>query len=314
VGDLMDLSIVTTLYESSSFVDEFYDRMCAAALSLTPSFEIIFVNDGSPDDSLARAIELHRRDPRVRVIDLSRNFGHHKAILTGLQHAVGELVFLIDADLEEDPRWLGEFHATLTRSGADVVYGVQRRRKGGLLERATGRLYYGVFNAFLEHPIPPNIVTVRLMTRRYVSQLVRHRDREVCLAGLWVITGFLQVPLVVEKQRRVGHAYRARQRVSVMVNALTSFSNRPLVFIFYIGCALMLVSTIAACYMAVRALRHGVGVPGWATLVVSVWFLGGMTIFCVGVIGIYLSKVFMETKDRPYTIVRAEYTRSNEAG
>jgi putative glycosyltransferase len=310
----MDLSIVTTLYESASFVGEFYDRMCAAAMSLTRSFEIIFVNDGSPDDSLERAIALHRRDSRVRVIDLSRNFGHHKAILTGLQYAAGELVFLIDADLEEDPRWLEEFHATLLRTGADVVYGVQKRRKGGWLERATGNLYYTVFNAFLEHPIPRNIVTVRLMTRRYVSQLVRHRDREVCLAGLWVITGFRQLPLVVAKQQRAGHAYRARQRVSVMVNALTSFSNRPLVFIFYIGSALMLVSTTAACYMVVRALRHGIGVPGWATLVVSVWFLGGMTIFCVGVIGIYLSKVFMETKDRPYTIVRAEYSRSNEAG
>jgi len=310
----MDLSIVTTLYESASFVGEFYNRMCAAAMSLTPSFEIIFVNDGSPDDSLERAIELHRRDARVRVIDLSRNFGHHKAIMTGLQHAAGELVFLIDADLEEDPRWLGEFHATLLRTGADVVYGVQKRRKGGLFERATGNLYYAVFNAFLEHPIPRNIVTVRLMSRRYVSQLVRHRDREMCLAGLWVITGFVQVPLVVAKHQRGGHAYRAGQRVSVMVNALTSFSNRPLVFIFYIGSALMLVSTTAAVYMAVRALRHGISVPGWASLVVSVWFLGGMTIFCIGVIGIYLSKVFMETKDRPYTVVRAEYSRSNSAG
>ena len=304
----MDLSIVTTLYRSAGFVREFYERASAAAASLTTSYEIVFVNDGSPDESLDRAVEVYRDDPRVRIIDLSRNFGHHKAILTGLQHARGDLVFLLDSDLEEDPAWLPEFHRMLVASGADVVYGVQKRRKGDWFERVTGELAYSVFDALLEESIPRNVVTARLMTRRYVAQLVRHRDREVCLVGLWATTGFKQVGVAVDKLSRAGHSYSNRQRVGALVNAVTSFSKRPLVYIFYIGCVLMLLSGAAGVFLVERALFHGISVPGYVSLIVSVWFLGGVTIFCLGVIGIYLSKIFMETKDRPYTIIRAEYS------
>jgi putative glycosyltransferase len=306
----MDLSIVTTLYRSEGYVREFYARASAAAASVTSNYEIIFVNDGSPDESLSRAVELHRDDPRVVVLDLSRNFGHHRAIMTGLQRATGDLVFLIDSDLEEDPEWLLDFHRTLQATGADVVYGTQKRRKGNWFERLTGQVAYSIYRALLSEAIPRNVLTVRLMTRRYVAQLVQHRDREICLAGLWVLTGFEQLPMPVDKRNREGRAYRNRQRLSALVNAVTSFSNRPLVYIFYLGCVIIALSSSAAVYLVQRALFHGIDVPGYASLIVSVWFLGGVTIFCVGVIGVYLSKVFMETKDRPYSIVRAEYSRS----
>jgi putative glycosyltransferase len=308
----MDLSIVTTLFQSAPYVRDFYARAREAAVGVASTFEIIFVNDGSPDDSLDRVLEIQRQDPHVRVVDLSRNFGHHKAMMTGLERATGDLTFLIDSDLEEDPAWLARFHATLKETNADVVYGVQARRKGGWFERASGYLYYAAFNALLDHPLPRNLVTVRLMTRRYVEQLVRHREREMFIAGLWVITGFKQVPVTVAKGRRDGHAYRQRQRISVLINALTSFSNRPLIYIFYVGSGLMAISATAGLYLIWRALRHGIGVPGYASLIVSVWFLGGLTIFSLGVIGIYLAKVFVEVKDRPYTIVRAEYGCSSE--
>jgi putative glycosyltransferase len=306
---VMDLSIVTTLYRSETYVREFYARASAAASLVTSNYEIIFVNDGSPDESLTHALELYRDDPRVVILDLSRNFGHHRAIMTGLQHARGDLVFLIDSDLEEDPAWLLEFHRTLQATGADVVYGTQKRRKGNWFERLTGQVAYGLYHALLTESIPRNVLTVRLMTRRYVAQLVQHRDREICLAGLWVLTGFEQLPVPVDKRNREGRAYRNRQRLSALVNAVTSFSNRPLVYIFYLGCFIIALSSSAAVYLVQRALFHGIDVPGYASLIVSVWFLGGLTIFCVGVIGVYLSKVFMETKDRPYSIVRAEYSR-----
>ena len=303
----MDLSIVTTLYGSERYVREFHARASAAASSLTSEYEIIFLNDGSPDGSLDRALELHQEDPHVRIIDLSRNFGHHRAIMTALQYATGDLVFLIDSDLEEDPAWLLEFHRTMRATGADVVYGTQKRRRGNWFERLTGQVAYSIYHALLNQPIPRNVLTVRLMTSRYVAQLVQHRDREICLAGLWVLTGFEQVAIPVDKRNREGRAYRNRQRLSALVNAVTSFSNRPLVYIFYLGCVIIAVSTSAAVYLVQRALFHGIDVPGYASLIVSVWFLGGVTIFCLGVIGVYLSKVFMETKDRPYSIVRAEY-------
>src|SRR5262245_52202901 len=179
------LSFVTSMYASARFLDEFCARCTAAAATLVgQSFEIVLVNDGSPDDSLQVAIGLRDRDPRVRVIDLSRNFGHHKALMTGLAHARGQLVFLLDCDLEEDPGWLHAFHDTMRATRADAVYGVQDRRKGGAFERLAGRIFFSVFNRFLTHPIPANVTTARLMTQRYVAALISHREREVSLAGL----------------------------------------------------------------------------------------------------------------------------------
>ena len=313
IAPSLKLSIVATMYNSARYVEEFCRRASAAAQPFAASYEIILVNDGSPDASLEIATGLCRADAHLRVIDLSRNFGHHKAMMTGLAHAAGALVFLIDSDLEEDPGWLALFHDTLVRERADVVYGVQRRRKGSLLERAAGAMYYASLNAMLEHPLPRNVVTARLMTARYVSHLVRHRDREVCIAALWVITGFAQVPVIVDKRSRDGSAYGFTARAAVMVNAVTSFSNRPLVLIFYLGCLIMASATLAGLVLFALVLSGHVGVAGWPSLIISVWFLGGVTIFCLGVIGIYLSKVFMETKDRPYSIVRAYYPESSGA-
>src|SRR5262245_3505179 len=164
----LTLSIVTSLYQSEEFLTEFHTRCTAAATRLAgSSYEIIVVNDGSPDQSLQKAIDLHARDPHVRVIDLSRNFGHHKALMTGLAHARGDLVFLIDSDLEEDPAWLLTFYEMMRANAVDVVYGVQARRKGDWFERITGQIYFGLFNRMLTHPIPVNVVTARLMTSRY---------------------------------------------------------------------------------------------------------------------------------------------------
>src|SRR5438552_5376795 len=174
----MDLSIVTTLYCSAPHLEEFYARLCAAAERVTANFEIVLVNDSSPDNSLEIALSLYRKDKRVRVIDLSRNFGHHKAMMTGLAHACGNLVFLVDSDLEEEPELLEMFYLRLRETNADVVFGVQQKRKGGLFERASGSLFYKIFNVLSTHSIPENAITARLMIRKYVSSLVEYRERE----------------------------------------------------------------------------------------------------------------------------------------
>ena len=301
------LSVVTSLYKSADFIREFHRRLSEAAATVTPDWELIMVNDGSPDDSLQIAIELHRRDPRARVVDLSRNFGHHKALMTGLAYARGDLVFVIDSDLEEDPAWLPMFYDAMTSTGAEAIYGVQRSRKGGWFERIGGALFYRVFNKLLTHPFPPNIVTARLMTRRYVDALVQHRDQEVSLAGLCTITGFEQRPLTVDKGTRGDTSYGLRRRISAFVTAITSFSNRPLLYIFQLGVGVILLSITAGVVLMYQSMTGRIGVPGWASIMVSIWFLGGVMILCVGVLGIYLAKVFTETKDRPYTSIRQVY-------
>jgi len=303
------LSIVATLYRSAPHLEEFYTRISRSARQLTSDYEVVLVNDGSPDNSLELAQALVDRDERVRLVDLSRNFGHHKAMMTGLRHARGELVFLIDSDLEEEPELLGPFAETLQTTGADVIYGVQRGRRGGFVERWSGRLFFKIFNVLSDYAIPENLVTVRLMTRRYVSALVAHPERETMIAGLWAETGFRQVPFQITKHHTSSTTYSFAHKVAVLVNSITSFSSRPLEMIFYLGLTIFSVSLAAAAYLVVRRVFFGILLPGWPSLIVSVWLLGGLILACVGIIGIYLSKIFIETKQRPYTIVRSVYER-----
>jgi putative glycosyltransferase len=300
----MELSIVTTLYCSAPYVEEFYARACASAEKITSSFEIIFVNDGSPDNSLDVALSLYRKDKKIKIVNLSRNFGHHKALMTGLDHARGDLVFLVDSDLEEEPELLEQFYHEFKVTGADVVFGVQQKRKGSYFERISGALFFKIFNLLSTDPIPVNHLTARLMTRRYVTALLRHREREFVMSGLWALTGFKQVPVAVRKHHASSTTYSPTRRIAHLVNAITSFSNKPLVLIFYIGCFILLVSSVAAFDMIVRRIFLKTQIQGWASLIVSIWLLGGMTIFCLGVIGIYLSKIFLEVKQRPYTIIK----------
>ena len=298
------------MYYSSPYIQEFYDRICAVAKKITENYEIILVNDGSPDDSLDIAVSLYEKDPKVRVIDFSRNFGHHKAMMTGLMHAKGELVFLIDCDLEEEPELLERFYAEHRKNDdVDVVYGVQKARKGGFVEKISGNIFFWMFNLFSSYPVPTNLVTARLMSKRYVDNLVQHKDREVFMAGLWAITGFKQVPLMVTKHDKGNSSYDLRRKISILVNSITSFSNKPLLLIFYLGSIIFFISSLAALYLVIRRVFFGVLLAGWSSLMVTIWLLGGLTIFCVGVIGIYLSRVFMETKERPYTIIRQIYER-----
>jgi putative glycosyltransferase len=303
------LSIVSTLYRSAAHLQEFHGRMTAAARRVTDDYEIVLVNDGSPDQSLSIALALYEHDEHLRVIDLSRNFGHHKAMMTGLAHARGDLVFLIDSDLEEEPELLTSFLEALQRSHADVIYGVQASRRGDLVERVSGWLFFTLFNWLSGSKIHPNLVTVRLMTRRYVSALVQHRERQTMIAGLWAITGFRQLPIVVRKHSRGASTYGFRHKLAILVNSVTSFSDKPLVFIFYLGLLIVALAFAAAAYLIVRRLFFGELLAGWPSLIVSVWLLGGLTLFCLGIIGIYLSKVFLETKQRPFTIVREIHER-----
>ena len=303
----MVISIVTTMYQSEPYLAEFYRRITKSVLKITNDYEIIFVNDGSPDNSQEKALEIFQSDEKVKIIDLSRNFGHHKAIMTGLSYASGELVFLIDCDLEEEPELLLRFYEEKKRPEVDVIYGVQEVRKGKFFERISGLIFFQVFNLLAEQKIPNNLITVRLMSRRYVKALVRHNERETVISGLWSITGFGQLGIKVNKHNKGASSYDLTRKISHLVNCITSFSNTPLILIFYIGSLIFLLSSIAAFYLIVRRFFFGILLAGWPSLIVSIWLLGGLTIFCLGIIGIYLSKIFTETKQRPYTIIRKIY-------
>ena len=301
----MKLSIVTSLYYSAKYVEEFHRRSGAAAAAITQDYEIILVDDGSPDDSLALAIGLCARDPRVRVVEFTRNFGHQQALLAGLAASKGDHVFLIDSDLEEAPELLGTFWAAMAAdSRLDVVYGVQERRKGGVFERVSGRLFYAAFD-FLSHmPYPHDTLTARLMTRHFVDSVLQYPEREMDLWCLFSLAGFRQKGIPAVKLSKGASTYTLRRRVAIGLQAITSFSNRPLVHIFFLGLTLTATSLLWIVYLVIHRLVYANVVEGWTSILVSVWFLGGLILFSLGIIGIYLSKTFIEVKGRPRYIVR----------
>ena len=305
----VELSVVTTMFHSSDFVTEFHRRSSEVLASLAVSYEIVFVNDGSPDNSLEKARALVEIDDHVRVIDLSRNFGHHRALMVGLEYARGNKVFLIDCDLEENPLALSEFYAEMKRTQADVVYGVQNTRNGNFVRRAGGALFWKFFNFISDVDVNPKVITSRLMTRRYVDALLGFREQELFLGGIFALTGFDQTPLTVKKEARSDTSYTIRKRFALLVNAITSFSSRPLILVFYIGLIISIASGTAAAVLFARKLFFSDYQIGWSSLIVSIWLIGGITIFCIGLIGIYLAKVFQEVKARPLSIVRALYER-----
>ena len=308
----MRLSIVTTLFHSAQYIEEFYQRAEAAARLITPDYEMIFVNDGSPDESLDIAVSLYERDKRVKIIDLSRNFGHHRAIMTGLVHARGDLVFLIDSDLEEPPEILKTFYEEIKNSGTDVVYGVQKKRKGNSFEQISGEIYYVLFKLLSGYKAAANVLTARLMTQNYVRALVEHKEREFDIMGLWSLTGFKQSSVTVDKLSKGTTVYSLRRKISLFINTVTAFSSRPLLTIFLLGAVVLGFSGVLAFYLLLKQLFAG-NVEGWEIVAVSIWLLCGLIISCLGVIGIYTAKIFIETKQRPYTIVRKFYGEDENA-
>ncbi|MGZ3698787.1 MAG: glycosyltransferase family 2 protein [Bdellovibrionota bacterium] len=305
----MKISVVTTLYRSASFIPEFHRRTALAIQGALPSAELefVFVDDGSPDESVQVARGLLKEKHSVRIVALSRNYGHHRAIMTGLEHAQGELVFLIDCDLEEPPemfpKLLETMQAAPKENAIDVVYAVQRKRRGGFFERVSGALFYRLFNFFVSAKVHPNWMIARLMTRRYVRGLVAHSERELFLGGLLSITGFRQEGVAFDKGSKGSTAYTLSKKLWSTLLAFTSFSDKPLFVIFFTGLGISAATFGVILFLLFRILVLGfVYQPGWTSLLLATSFFGGLTMTSIGVLGLYLGRVFMEVKHRPCVI------------
>jgi putative glycosyltransferase len=313
-GTACKLSVVTTLYNSAPYLEEFYRRSLDQLRQLPVDYEFVLVDDGSPDHVLEVALGLMRRDPKLRVVELSRNFGHHKALMTGLEYACGDLIFLIDVDLEEPPEALSIFFQKMTETMADVVFGVQDRGSDSWFRRVTGRAYYWLYNLLARNQMVPNQLTARLMRRPYVDALLRHREHLFAIEVLWQITGFVQIPYSINKTAYKGvSAYTFAKRLRLFVNAIAMSSRQPLVFIAYLGLFATCVCAAYILFILVQYFFFGVSVSGWTSVIISTWLLGGIIIFCLGIISIYLSIIFEEVKMRPYVIVKAVHETQSAA-
>ena len=305
----MKLSIVTTLYYSSEYIEEFYNRISKEAGKITDDYEIIFVDDGSPDDSLNKAVKLYEEDNKVKVVELSRNFGHHKAIMTGLSHAEGDYVYLIDCDLEEEPELLSIFWKKIINDNDfDVIYGVQKKRKGGYFEKWSGFLFYKLFNFISSSAyIEPNFLTVRLMNKNYVNSLLKYKEKEFYFAPICNLTGFKQKKIEVKKLSHSKTTYNFLKKYHMLINSVVTFSEKPLYMIFYSGLLILLFSLLFAIKIIMNKIFLNVSVDGWTSIIASIWLIGGIVISFLGIIAIYISKIFIEAKNRPFSIIRKIY-------
>lgn len=309
----MYLSIVTTLYRSSQYLEEFYNRISKEAEKITEDYEIIFVDDGSPDDGLSKVIKIGEKDHHIKVIELSRNFGHHKAIMTGLDHANGDYVFLIDCDLEEDPELLGKFWEVLNNDNQnfDTVYGIQKKRKGYLFEKVSGWLFYKMFNFFSEVKIPENFLTIRLMKKKYVQNLLAFKEKQLVFSILTVLNGFKAKEIIVSKKNLSISTYNFLTKFNLLLDIITASTPKILKLSFYLGLFITINSVFSILYLIYKKLMLDTVQDGWVSLIVVIFFFGGLILLFIGILGLYISEIFHEVKNRPLTIIKNIYENKN---
>jgi putative glycosyltransferase len=304
----LKLSIVTSIYKTAEELPEFYRRATDAARTMGLEYEIILVNDGSPDNGLTVAKALAAADLQVVVVDLARNYGQHKAIWQGLRSSTGDLVAVLDGDLENDPDWLPLFRERMEATGSDVAYGVYSNPQGSAIYRRGRDIFHFLLDAASGEKFPRNLTAARLMTRRYVDGLLSFGETEIFLMGVWHLAGFQQVAVPVEALHQSATSYTPWKLLGLFVRGVTSFSVMPLFLIFAAGIGLSALSALFIVYLLVQKFIIGTSLEGWTSVMAAVMLLGGVTLFFNGIIAIYIGTIFLEVKRRP-TIIR-EVVRS----
>ena len=300
----MRISVVTTLYKSSPYIEEFLIRIVSTVEKITNDYEIILVNDGSPDSSYKICKKLLDYYQNITLINLSKNFGHHPAMMQGLSYAIGDYVFLIDCDLEEPPEVLATFYEEIIDRNCDVIYGVQAKKSKRRGEDFFRKLYYKLFILITNISIPSDILTVRLMKNNYVQALIQYNEKELIIGGIWYLVGFEQHAFPVLKSKKELSAYNLQMKISYFLDSLISFSFKPLYLFCILGVSIFILSTICISYTFLKKFFLGSVLSGWTSTMMSIWFLGGTTILFLSVISLYLAKIFSEVKNRPRTVIK----------
>ncbi len=298
------LSVVAPLYQEDALVEAFHQRVCGALEGIP--FELVLVDDGSDDRTPELLAALAARDKRVRVIQLSRNFGHQTALTAGLDHARGDAVVMLDADLQDPPELIPEM-LEHWRGGTDVVYAVRRRRDGETrFKLATAHWFYRLFSALADVELEPDSGDFRLLDRAPLDALTSMRERNRFLRGMTVWVGYTQTAVAYERDaRQAGETkYTLRRMLTFAFDAVSSFSHRPLQLATFIGflcaaLAFVLIPVIVGLRLA------GSYLPGFGTITIAVLLLGGIQLMAIGLIGEYVGRIYDEVKGRPLYLVRA---------
>jgi glycosyltransferase involved in cell wall biosynthesis len=308
--------VIVPAYNEAAGLPEFHRRLSASMQGIGESWEVVYVNDGSRDDTLAVMQALHAADPRAAVLGLSRNFGKEVATTAGLDHARGAAVVVIDADLQDPPEVIPELVA-VWRQGFDMVYAQRRERHGdSALKKLTATLFYRLMQRMGRVSLPPNAGDFRLMSRRVVQALLQMREQHRFMKGLFAWVGFpSQAVLYDRAPRHAGHSKWNYWRLwNFALEGITSFTVMPLKIATYLGLVIALFAAVYGAVIVLRTLLIGNPVPGYPSLMAVVLFLGGAQLMTLGVIGEYLGRVFNETKQRPLYFVERYIPSEPPAG
>ena len=316
--DSIEISIIIPLYNESESIEHLFARLTPVLKQLDTSYEIICINDGSQDNTLKRLIELRQKYPDLKIVNLSRNFGKEIALTAGIDYASGEAVIPIDADLQDPPELIIKLIAKW-REGYDVVYATRRSRQGETwLKKVSAIAFYQTIGKMSRVPIPSNTGDFRLLDRRVVEAIKKLPERTRFMKGLFAWVGYKQTSILFDREPR----YRGQTTWSYWklwnfaLDGIISFSFLPLKVWSYVGVTISFISLLYALMLVIRTLIYGVDVPGYASLMVAILFLGGIQLITLGVLGEYLGRVYEEVKGRPLYLVREEYgferTRNKE--
>lgn len=310
------VSLIVPVYNEEDVLDAFLERTSQVMADTNLEYEYVFVNDGSRDATLPMLVERSRQNPRIRVLNLSRNFGKEAALTAGIDHIRGNVLIPMDVDLQDPPELITDF-VKKWREGYDIVYGVRTARDDdGYIKRKTASWFYGFFNWLSSTHIPDNAGDFRLVDERAIEVLRQLPERNRFMKGLFAWVGFPSIGVPYERPARAAGRtkWNLRKLWNFALDGLFSFSTVPLRVWSYVGVIVSLVAFIYASYIVIRVLAFGIDVPGYASLLTVVLFLGGIQLISLGIIGEYLGRLFIETKGRPIYIVQDVFEGGAAAG
>ena len=302
-----EISVVLPCYNESDVINAFFDRTLPILDKLKSSYEIVCINDGSTDDTLAKLIEIKKSVKHLKIIDFSKNFGKDAAMTAGLDFSSGNCVIPIDCDLQDPPELIPEMVKIWKSEDVDVVLARREDRSDdSLIKRLSAGLFYKIFNRLSDLKIPENVGDFRLIDRKVVDIVKSFRERKRFMKGLFALAGF--------KTAYVGYKRPARAEGkskwnywklwNYALDGVTSFSTIPLKISTYFGLFVTLLAFLRGGWILIRTFMFGVDVPGYASLMTAILFFGGVQLISLGIIGEYLGRIYLETKRRPLYIVR----------
>lgn len=299
------LSIIVPCFNEEAVIDLTHQQLTATLSGQPFALEIVYVNDGSRDRTLARLRDIARRDERVKLVSLSRNFGHQLAVTAGIDHCRGDVVAIIDADLQDPPEVILEMLGPW-EAGADVVYGQRIDRPAETwFKRASAACFYRVLNSLSDTPIPLDTGDFRLLDRRVVEAVKRMPERDRFLRGMISWVGFTQTPIYYRRHPRAAgeSKYPLRKMIRFALDGIFSFSSKPLKLATWIGLTTSVLAVLGIIYAVALRLFTQYWVSGWTFLVVAILLVGGIQLLFLGIIGEYIARIYSEGKGRPLYLV-----------